>query len=216
MTDSGVASMKALRPPGRLWLGLSGLFALGLATILAVAVADNTGPLQAWDQHWHEYLRQTAIDHPGWLSTMRVVTAIGATPTVAVVDACLFALSLWQRRYRTAAFAAVIGVGGWALRLGILSAVARPRPDHALWDATGYSFPSGHTTNATLMLILIGVVAWPALRSAGRRGFVVGATILALAVALSRVVGGVHWPTDVLGGLLLAIGYASVVRALFP
>ncbi len=204
-----------MRASGRLWLGLSGLFALGLVTLLAVAIAGNTGPLQLWDQHWHDNLRQAAIDHPALLSTMRVVTAVGATTTVAIVDVGLFAITLWQRLFRTAAFVAVIGVGGWALRLGFHTTVRRPRPEHGLWDASGYSFPSGHTTNATLMLILIGVVVWPALRSGARYGWVVGATILSLAVALSRVVGGVHWPTDVLGGLLLAIGCACVVGALF-
>jgi hypothetical protein len=135
MTDSGVASMKALRPPAGCGWDFRACFALGLATILAVAVADNTGPLSLGSA----LARIPAADgdRPSGLAVDDASRhAIGATPTVAVVDACLFALSLWQRRYRTAAFVAVIGVGGWALRLGILSAVARPRPDHALWDAT--------------------------------------------------------------------------------
>jgi membrane-associated phospholipid phosphatase len=208
------ASPPAAHASRRVWTGLAGLVALGLVVALAVVVADTHNPLAPWDEYWHQYFRRMAIDHPAWLAAMRVVTTVGAAATVAVVDTVLFALSMWRRRYRTAAFIAAAGLGAWAVRLVILNLVGRPRPADALWSATGYSFPSGHTTNATLMLILIAVFFWPSLRSSGRVAMVAGATVVALAVALSRVVGGVHWPTDVIGGLLLAVGCACLARAL--
>jgi undecaprenyl-diphosphatase len=212
MTDA--ASPPATRTSRRLWIGLVGMGALGLVVALAVVVAGTQNALSAWDVHWHEYFRQTAIDHPAWLAAMRIVTIVGAAATVAVVDTVLFAICVWRRRYRTAAFVAAVGLGGSAVRLVILNLVARPRPADALWSATGYSFPSGHATNGTLMLILIAVVFWPSLRSFGRIAMVIGATVVALAVTLSRVVGGVHWPTDVIGGLLVAVGCACLLRAL--
>jgi undecaprenyl-diphosphatase len=56
------------------------------------------------------------------------------------------------------------------------------------------------------MVSLLLIVAWPHLHRLGRRLAVVGAVTYAAAVGLSRAAGGVHWPSDVLGGLLLAVG----------
>ncbi len=76
--------------------------------------------------------------------------------------------------------------------------IARPRPPEWYWLANpvGHSFPSRHTTYATLAL------------GAGTRGYPrparQAAAALCLAVGVSRVYLGVHWSTDVAAGWLLA------------
>ncbi|GAB78659.1 hypothetical protein AUCHE_16_00770 [Austwickia chelonae NBRC 105200] len=89
--------------------------------------------------------------------------------------------------------------------------VARPRPDFsgiAHW-APGFSFPSGHVFHATLMFCTVLVLVWPLLSGRPqwiRGSVVVVAVLFCAATALNRLYLGVHFPSDVLAGLLLAGG----------
>ena len=70
-----------------------------------------------------------------------------------------------------------------------------------LETATGYSFPSGHTQSAAAFFTSLALLV--------RRAWAVAAAaVLMLAVGISRVYLGVHWPADVLGGLVLGTGTA--------
>jgi membrane-associated phospholipid phosphatase len=86
--------------------------------------------------------------------------------------------------------------------------IARPRPPEWYWLANpvGHSFPSRHTTYATLAL------------GAGTRGYPrparQAAAALCLAVGVSRVYLGVHWSTDVAAGWLLAASCLSAAEVL--
>ncbi|MDT5029224.1 MAG: hypothetical protein QOE61_5650 [Micromonosporaceae bacterium] len=200
----------------RVILSGAALVAATFFIILAILVARHVGSIERFDLSVHASLRQYALAHPTWLSIMRNVTHLGDTLTVVVVDVTLFALCLWRSRPRAALFVAVVGVGVWIVRLVTRELVGRARPDDAAWPASGLSFPSGHATNSAAMTALIAVVCWPLLRRAGRIAVVVAAVICAVSVALSRIVGGVHWPTDVIGGLLLASALVCAAAALFP
>jgi membrane-associated phospholipid phosphatase len=183
---------------------------------LAVLVAHLAGVVTRPDSAVHGWLIAFGRVHPNWLSGWMVVTHLGDTLTVSLVDAALFGLCLAQRRWHVAAFVAALAVGGWAVRIGVRDLVARPRPTDGFWAESGYSFPSGHTTNAAIMVSLVLIVAWPYLHQPGRRVAVAGAVIYALAVGFSRLAGGVHWPSDVFGGLLLAVGLVCGAATLTP
>lgn len=80
--------------------------------------------------------------------------------------------------------------------------LAQPRPFEYSSDvgqlvaAGGYGLPSGHTQSA--------VVIWGFVAVEGRRRWLWGtAALLATGIALSRIYLGVHFPTDVVGGLLI-------------
>jgi undecaprenyl-diphosphatase len=110
----------------------------------------------------------------------------------------------------TALRCALAGVAGLALYRGLKDVLVRERPymTHAAIVCAGrpldrFSFPSGHTLHAVCFtIILCSALPWAAL-------VLVPVVIL---IALSRVVLGLHYPTDVLAGAVLgaAIAVASL------
>lgn len=193
---------------GRRVLGLVGTLAFASA-FAALALVDATrggGPF--WlDARVHDVL---VSQRTSQLTTAAVVvTSTGSGPVAYALAAASGAVARGRARWWTGAVLAVVCLAlVEALRLGISTALARPRPPRADWayHAGGYAFPSGHTTTSSVVAALTLV----ALVRRGPRTWVrwtAGCSVVgwALCVGLSRVYLGVHWPTDVLGGWLLVL-----------
>lgn len=100
---------------------------------------------------------------------------------------------------------------------GINIVIARPRPTglaHTTSHLTGYSFPSGHVA----FFVWLGVLAIVLLARGLPRILQIGCWILVAAVvvgaALSRIDVGAHWPSDVVGGLLVGVAWTSLSLSL--
>jgi len=148
------------------------------------------------------------------IQTARVITWAGSgfvlVPLAVVYCLVLGRAGLWRE-----AAAVALSLGGAMLIYDLtktLTARARPSVEH-LQAVTGSSFPSGHATQASafwlsLVLALRATRVTPfALRVAG-----IAATALVLGVAWSRIYLGVHYPSDVLAGVILGSGWALWVR----
>ena len=77
--------------------------------------------------------------------------------------------------------------------------LGRARPDeHAhIVNVTSLSFPSGHSANAVMLYVTMAVLLS---NDRTRPWWLAGAAVLAFAIGLSRLMLGVHWPSDVIGG----------------
>ncbi|WP_051732191.1 phosphatase PAP2 family protein [Kitasatospora phosalacinea] len=106
---------------------------------------------------------------------------------------------------------------GQLLRQALMHGFARPRPPAAGWafDASAFSFPSGHAFTSALSAGLLAAAVSRA-RPSATRAAAAGAALFAAAIGFTRVFLGVHWPLDVLGGWLLAGGWLSLGAALLP
>jgi undecaprenyl-diphosphatase len=141
----------------------------------------------------------------------RTVTFFGSPPWLDLL-AALAVLRLAWRRDRTALRLAVAFLGAVALHALIVRLVDRPRPPVAhLAAAAGASFPSGHATESAALYGALAWLVWRRVRGPWR--VAAGALLLTLiaAIGLSRPVLGVHYPSDVLAGWLLAAGWLAVV-----
>jgi membrane-associated phospholipid phosphatase len=151
----------------------------------------------------------------------RSITALGAFPAVVGVTV-LIAVVLWRRTrsigLSLALPTAVVVTAGLVYLLK--SAVSRPRPPiHTLLGvpSTDFSFPSGHTTNGSVVYLLSALLLATTLeRRWQRRLLVVLGGLIGLAVGLTRVYLGFHWATDVVAGWLLAAAVVSIARACSP
>ncbi|SEL49558.1 phosphatase PAP2 family protein [Streptacidiphilus jiangxiensis] len=119
------------------------------------------------------------------------------------------------RGRRLAATRLLVTAGAaWSLALVLKAVVDRPRPPASLWvqppDNSG-SFPSGHDTTATLLLVIVVSVLVGTGRL--RRVGAALALLFALAVGFGRVYLGDHYPTDILGSYLTVAAVALLVLA---
>jgi undecaprenyl-diphosphatase len=113
----------------------------------------------------------------------------------------------------------VIASAGIYTETWINALIGRVRPPLADWagPAAGPSFPSGHTTAATLFAVCC-VWALMARVPAGwpRRATCAAAALYAVVLGWSRIWLGVHWPTDVLGGFIFSVAWTSGIMAALP
>ena len=142
----------------------------------------------------------------GWLNGIADVVTLPAQALVASLLAAACLLVLWRRGRQTPALVwGAAWVAGNATEVLCKSVLARPLlyRDGLPITAFSSSFPSGHTLRAVLLATLAAVV-WPA---ASRWLAVWAAAILVL-----LEVDGLHVPTDIAGGLLLAGLLVTIVR----
>ncbi|BDP44607.1 phosphatidylglycerophosphatase B (plasmid) [Deinococcus aetherius] len=152
----------------------------------------------------------------GALTGLSVFMNYFGGPLVMGVVIVLLPTIFWFTRHRPQALFALLALGGAAGVQAIMKRIfQRPRPE--LWPRlvteTGASFPSGHSTVAAALAVLVVLLLWPTrLRWPA---LVLGAGYYAL-MALSRVVLGVHYPTDVLAGgltsLVWVLGTYQILR----
>ncbi|MHA6764828.1 phosphatase PAP2 family protein [Streptacidiphilus sp. PAMC 29251] len=188
----------------RFWLAATA-FTLLAALVTVVALRHGTPfGLDASVHRWALQRRTT-----GWTDA-----AIGVTTTGTGAPA--YALAALAGAIATGSLAwcwrgALVGVVALALaealRLSLATALSRPRPPRPDWAARagGAAMPSGHAT--TSALIAVGLAAALLGHCRGRPARLAVCVLPALwagSVGASRVYLGVHWPTDVLAGWLLA------------
>lgn len=208
--------MRHRRRPWGLWAGAA--LCLALFGVLLGMVQARWGSLLHLDLVVDQHLHATALHHAAWTGSMRTVSSVLA-PTVLRLALGVLVLWLWWRGARIAAlWAAACGLVQGVLEIAVKTAVARPRPalPQPVSTATGWAFPSGHAMTAAAIIPLFVVVAWPHLRLRTTRLLTAGvAGGFVLLVSWTRIGLGVHWPSDVVAGWLLAGFTLCAVTAAF-
>jgi undecaprenyl-diphosphatase len=87
---------------------------------------------------------------------------------------------------------------------------------HAVAHAPGASFPSGHATTSAAVALAVILVVWRLGSRAGRWVVVAAVALTAAAVGFSRMVLGVHFLSDVVGGWIGALALVSALAAALP
>jgi undecaprenyl-diphosphatase len=178
---------------------------------LAVLVQQRFAPLMELDQRAIVAATDVTRAHPDLRSALVLWQEIWQ-PWRAYLAATLVCLWTWRARGMTARswWAWITMMLGWNLFLQVKLLVHRARPvvDDPVSHAPGYSFPSGHAANTAAICMVLVVLLWPLLRTRAQRVVaVVLAAVATVTVLLDRVYLGVHFPSDVTAGLLLAAAF---------
>lgn len=144
-------------------------------------------------------------------SVMLDFTALGDNTTLIVLTALIVGFFALGRDWATALYLAVAtGVGALATTM-LKVMFQRARPDivaHLVPTSTA-SFPSGHAMNSAVVFLTLAVILGRTVeRRAQRIYLLTAAASLVVAIGVSRVFLGVHWPTDVLAGWTVGAAWA--------
>src|SRR5437660_12382375 len=155
------------------------------------------------------------------------VQSVNWGPIVYVLDLINISAGYWQVLLGLVAIAALFIVerrAGWLMLIGSISSlldniiklvVERPRPTvdvvHILTPASGFSYPSGHAVFFTWLSFMLAVSMAPRIKPIYRPALWVAAMIVVLLTCIARVWAGDHWPSDVVGGVLLGAGWSAFV-----
>lgn len=186
-----------------------GLTTFIVTVLLGYTVTHNTFNITYIDRTVAHFFEQ--IRTPVGVEIMHTITTFGET---SILTSIIFLALLFFLLKKHWEFGVVfsLGIGLTAYLMSHMKdyfAVSRPSPFFS--TAAEYSYPSGHTSNTSIVFLILGmyfltvknrIVKW------------IGLSICAvsiIAVGVSRMYLNVHWFTDVLGGFLLALSCTLVL-----
>jgi undecaprenyl-diphosphatase len=195
-------------PTARRWLGPTALVVFVLFAIDTFLVVQN-------DVLPFDYPIALFIQQLNWgpvVYPMELINASAGIWQVLIGAVAVVGLFIWERR------------AGWLMLIGSVSSlldniikliISRQRPPadlvHILSPTTGFSFPSGHAVFFTWMAFVIAVSLAPKTRPSLRPILWIVAALVIVLTCIARVWAGAHWPSDVIGGVLLGIGWSAFV-----
>jgi len=192
----------------------AGVAVLGTWAFAEIASHVRAGRTQAFDERILTWIGQNTP--PVVEQVMLEITFLGTGSVVGVMVG-IVALFLWLTRHKySAALLLVATAGGLVLNSVLKAGFDRPRPQLFTWGthALTSSFPSGHAMSAAAVY---GTIAYLAARLQRRRWArvltLLAAAVLIVLICLSRLFLGVHYPSDVIAGVIIGLAWAGFCMA---
>ncbi len=204
------APAAALSYGARLTTGCS-LAALGSATFVALAALLRDGPaISALDLSFTDALARAVPT--GVVQAAALLTRLGDPSTLGVLGAAVGAALLLRRRVGLMLGWALAMAGNGVLNPALKQQFARMRPLHVAdgISASGFSFPSGHSSGT---VVAFGMLAYLGLRLLPPRWHLpvlLLAVLLAFSVGVSRIILRVHYASDVAAGFASGTAWLAV------
>ena len=205
--------------PGQVEIAAGVLALVGGAWIfLAIASSLSEQDTRAFDHWLLQRLREVgpgqALLGPSWFEGIVLdLTALGGTAILTLVTLVVVAFLLLRKLWGNALIVAVAIGGGAILMKALKVFFDRARPDVVphLATVTSESFPSGHSTLSAVVYVTLGILIADTVKERRTKVFcIVVALVLTGIVGCTRVLLGVHYPTDVLAGWSLGLTWALV------
>jgi membrane-associated phospholipid phosphatase len=195
-------------PTARRWLGPTALVVFALFAIDTYLVIQNDVlPFDLPIALFIQQLNWGPVVYP-----LELINASAGIWQVVLGVLAIVALFVVERR------------AGWLMLIGSISSlldnlikllISRQRPPadlvHILNPATGFSFPSGHAVFFTWLSFMVAFSLAPRVKPGYRPILWIAAGVVIVLTCIARVWAGDHWPSDVLGGVLLGIGWSAFV-----
>lgn len=191
---------------------------VGFAAMVWLVTHGRTGSFDEWGLMSY---RTGADLHPRGpeiiFESVRDLTSLGGVFLRNLFAAAAVVALLFLKLRREAILFAATVVTGWLANTGVKLLIGRERPQIVphLTEAGGESFPSGHSFSAAVVWIGMAIAFAALSRRHSVRYTIIGAAmVLSAAIAWSRVMLGVHFPSDVVAGWLGGAGWAFLAAAL--
>ncbi|RLQ87235.1 phosphatase PAP2 family protein [Notoacmeibacter ruber] len=190
----------------------------GLFAFLSIADEVDEGETERLDRAVLMFFRVPGNPDetigPAWVREAAIeYTALGGIPVVCLLVLTVLGFLAVERRWGAALFVSIGILGGMALSSTLKIFYSRPRPDLvAQLDVIHTkSFPSGHATITTCVVLTLAVMLIRLTESRPGRAYIFAMAVLyALLIGATRVYLGVHWPSDVLAGWAIGTFWACL------
>jgi undecaprenyl-diphosphatase len=218
---TGSGPFMSAAPLSRPRRGLTPLAAVTIAAaifaVLLVLVRLRWAPLESVDHGAAARINNLVAGNSALVAVVKAVTWLGSDGvlwTVVGVAAVILAI---RRRWRLAVYLLVTAAGALVLDPVLKSLVGRLRPvvAHPVAHGTGDSFPSGHSLGSIVCYGAILLVFLPAARGRWRTGFITVTVTLIALIGVSRILLGVHYLSDVIGGWAIGITWLGITAFAF-
>jgi undecaprenyl-diphosphatase len=188
-----------------------------LFALLLLLVRLHWAPLESVDHGAATRLNSLVAGHAVVISIIKAVTWMGSGGVLWTLIGAASVLLALRRRWRLTAYLLVTGAGELVLDPVLKALVGRLRPvvAHPIAHGNGDSFPSGHALGSIVCYGALFLVFLPAARGTWRRVLTVVIAALVAAIGISRLLLGVHYISDVLGGWAVGITWLGITASAF-
>lgn len=170
--------------------------------------------------YWAEGITSNSV-----IVVMKIMSLLGSSEVILIVTVLIGLVWLVKRQWRNFFFFFTVSVGGVLVNFLLKVLIKRERPGDEVsyieafnvqLEVQSYSFPSGHTMRATILLLFLMYITYLfAERVFVKLGSYMLYTVLLLLIAASRVILDAHFITDVVGALFVAAGWFFLVLYFF-
>lgn len=200
------------KPTHRLYIGAGIFFILFL--MLGSMVVLHGEIINEFDHAIFNFLNPAEM--PSLTMFMNGISDLGSPAFNTVLAMLIVGVLSLFRHFRLGIFIFMTFFGGSALALVFKVLVQRPRPSGNLVIDSGYSFPSGHVFTTSMIAFVLALIIYKKSQSVLVHDVTyVLAGLWVMTVAISRVFLRDHYPSDVLGSMLLACAVICFALGLF-
>lgn len=145
---------------------------------------------------------------------IKVLTSFGDTNVIIMLNALLIIFIIFKKKYKLLVIPIASTLSG-IINTGLKYLFSRPRPEGiALIAQGGFSYPSGHSA---ISVLFYGTIIYLLMKSdiKYKKVYITLLTIMAVIIPLTRIYLGVHYLSDVIGGVSLGFSILSIILVIY-